>query len=489
MAEVIVWFPDSDDRYHIELRGSDTTLEFKQRVSHVSNIPDENFNISFEGTVLKEGEAVLVADSGVGPDSELVATITPECIAKNKLLKERRDLTEKDFFREVAFAGDQILTYVEAGFDVNLQNVEGLTPLALACECRRTRIEDVEGLLRHGASPDITDYADVTPLMRAATNIGDNYILILSRLLEEEFIDINAKSYIGSTALAMVCKNPSVGNLEALQMMLSHPKIDLVAEAESKKETLLHSVSLNKGPKAAEMMSTLLQLEIFSNLVNERDTHKNTALMYAVSNLSDAALEMTEMLIAHGADPTIFGLSGVTPIMRCCRSKGGYNKIDILKLILDPELYTKHGSNLEQVVNICRHSKDSALTEAIRLENERPDVVSMLLAAGADVSVGEDSVLISCCEIRSEDAVEVLRTLMVVPNIDLNIQKNEKTPLTAAAQNTPTNSYNLTEALLSEGARPSETETRNLRRIIEETQPEPYRTRILELYDAIQNNE
>ena len=483
-SSVAIWFPDGDERFLVELKGEDSIREFKKRVSEVSDVPDDNFNLFYEGTVLQEGEEMVV-DFGIGPESELTATIKPECIARNKLLKERRDLTMEGFFREVGHAGSQIITYIEAGFDVNARNVEGLTVLSIACGFHRTRIEDVLGLLKSGATVHTADYSDITPLMYAATNSGSNLVPIISRLLEEELIEINAVNSTGATALLLLCRNCSAGSLEALQLMLSHPELDIISQTSKlSKDSLLHAVSLNRSPHAAEMMALLFQFDVLVKLVNQRDGLQNTAFTYAVSSPSDAALVLTEMLLREGADPTILGCGGVSPLMRCCRGTGGYHKIEILKSILDPTLYTDFNSSLEEFVNISRKGA-TALTEAICFGGEDgADVVSMLLAAGAQLTVEAEvnPPLVSCCELVRDNAVGILEVLLAVPNIEINIKTSAgTTPLSAAVTNrNPVNALALTEILLARGARLS-TESFNPRPLVE-SQPEPFRSQILQLF-------
>lgn len=161
-----------------------------------------------------------------------------------------------------------------------------------------------------------------------------------------------------------------------------------------------------------EEVSRLLQEGADLNTVNTGDNKKYTPLHWACDGKGN--LEIVKALLDAGANPNALSRGNTTPFMWACRECG----TDIINELLenganpDPDVRNVRGSNplneacfwgnpeavkllLDRGVDVNTSvpytggDKVNVLITAI--ENERTEVVEILLRAGADIKLGEDS--------------------------------------------------------------------------------------------------
>lgn len=190
---------------------------------------------------------------------------------------------------------EQITTLLEAGFDVDVRDDEGRTALMVAVSSHQNR-DVVVYLLETGADPNARDYSGVTPLMYAAFN-NDNPE-ILSILLSEANLNINAYDQSGWTALMHASRNNGPEVLSALLQV--GPELEI--RNNSGLTALMLAAGFNENP---EMITLLTEAGAQVDAQSEPDGW--SALM--MSSLSDNP-NMTKTLLDVGADPSLKSLTG-----------------------------------------------------------------------------------------------------------------------------------------------------------------------------------
>ncbi len=281
---------------------------------------------------------------------------------------------------------------VEAGADVNAVGAEGMTPLMgdlLNCP------EAVKFLLEQGANPCARDNKGNTPLHYCT------YSAESARLLIEAGADVNARNATGNTPLMeqhgvridgesvaygeslvrlllQYGANPDARNnagMTALDLTMSlasswygeNPVLPLLQRAG--RSASLHAQLV--GAAAAgrvELCKSLLRQGADPNALGMDAPNALASALGHVIEPGEHALELTELLLAAGANPNL----AATGIMSRCRFPA--NREKILELLL------QHGYDLSQVDpfvmrNALMQEQDS---------NGDSAFLSMLLKNGAD---------------------------------------------------------------------------------------------------------
>jgi ankyrin repeat protein len=107
--------------------------------------------------------------------------------------------------------------------DINVKNIKGWTPLALACRNSNTdsNVKTVKFLLDNGADINVNDNIGRTPLMYACrySNTGSNVETV--QLLLDNGADVNSKNNEGWTPLALACGNSNTdSNVQTVKLLL-----------------------------------------------------------------------------------------------------------------------------------------------------------------------------------------------------------------------------------------------------------------------------
>ena len=338
---------------------------------------------------------------------------------------------------------DVVKSLVDAGADIEAKDGMGRSPLLVACE--NGNIAMVKMLVEAGASVRATDYKKETCLTLAAENGHTETVRYLVGLPEVDvehevenvtalnlavteghsdvvqvLIDagarIEAKYRLGWTPLFYACYK---GNLIIVKMLVKAGAS--VHSTDYKKETCL---TLAAGYGHTETVRYLVGLPEVE--VNEKARNKHTALHSAVSG---GHPDVVQMFIAVGADIEARNKFGRSPLL-VASSKG---KLSIVKLLVKAgaelcatdyrdtclTLAAGYGhtetvrylASLKDLdVNHAEHGDFTALHNAvygvhwhrIGVPEGYPDVVQVLIDAGADIEakddMGRSPLLHACCK-------------------------------------------------------------------------------------------
>jgi ankyrin repeat protein len=317
-------------------------------------------------------QTLLAADAEVSPSgAEFLAIFGASFFAK-----QMGRLLGKQLNSELRMAG-AVQVFIDAGVDVNLQGVDGTTPLILAISQGYPEI--VQMLLFAGANPNLM--GRFTGLM-----LADNYDLTF----------LHQYSQISSPLVFAA----AFGRLEIVQMLMEYaadiyqkdekdrsPITVAIREGHYQIVKLLENAGATVTPsekysaealigavkqRHEEILADALMVGIDPNsseLFGGRDRRHKTALMFAAE---DGGVKAAQMLLEYGADVNLSDRPGKkfgkTPLMYAA----GDNHKKMLKLLLDAGA----------IVDAQDKRGQTALFYAVEAEAEA--AVEVLLKAGAD---------------------------------------------------------------------------------------------------------
>ena len=272
----------------------------------------------------------------------------------------------------------------------NLANGLGETPLHYAATFGS--VESVRILLDHGADPNARNRAGATPLVSAA------YDLAKTRLLIEKGADVNAHAANGITPV-MVAASVH-GNVATVRYLL-----DKGADAKAVRDNgddALQTAALKSEPEAVKL---LLDKGADPHRANKAGV---TALMNAFLNVGNP--EMVRLLLAAGSDVNTFN------------TDGGHRPIGpITTFRLTPLMYAAPAADPAVIATLLKagakvNAEDyrhmTALMLAVATDRPHVETVRELLAAGADVNAKDqfgDSVLDWALKFHDPEIVAALR--------------------------------------------------------------------------------
>ena len=223
----------------------------------------------------------------------------------------------------------KIKRLLSAGADINIQNNYGETPLFVAVWLNAP-VNYIEMLIAAGADHSVRDMYGRTPLHSAAWNGRTQYI----RLLLNAGADINARDKKGSTPLHAAARGGSVAAARVLLKTGADP--------------------------------------------NFRDNMGHTALMISACSGNTCDVEITKLLVKHGADLTLCSDSGED----CAHLASSCGRFRVLKLFLE------YGMDIN---SLDKHGFTGIMRAAQKIDL---DTVEKLIEMGADLNVktkrGED---------------------------------------------------------------------------------------------------
>lgn len=150
------------------------------------------------------------------------------------------------------------------------------------------------------------DIHDRTALHEAAENCHESVIKVL---LQQPGIDVNPRNYAGYTPflLAVQASANLPKKYASIKILLRDKRVDCNVRARG---------SVNAVHLAARSRDATLKMIIrHVKGINDQNEYEKTPLHYAVECNSKPNVEI---LLAHGADPTVTDNTGYTPLLRAC---------------------------------------------------------------------------------------------------------------------------------------------------------------------------
>ena len=255
--------------------------------------------------------------------------------------------------------------------DVNIKTELGFTPLhysakylpriadkneATKLEATTTVIEvtsksssarSISLLLQYNANPNIQDADGLTPLAIACQR--RNHFAV-DRLLHANGIKIDIKDNHGSTPLHEACE---YGSKKIVELLLK--KGVQFLEADRDGVTPLH-VACREGHTAIVKSLFFHGREKKTGLVKAEDIHGSSALHYAVES---GVTEIVEVLLLNGADPIAQKKNEVTPLHIAARS----GHIEIAKYLLQ---YKGQSHEQLDIIHMIEREQNTPLHFAAR---------------------------------------------------------------------------------------------------------------------------
>jgi ankyrin repeat protein len=261
---------------------------------------------------------------------------------------------------------------IKAGADVGARDDKGRTPLILAAE-KRNKPEVINVLIQSGADVNASDNDGRTALMFAATfGVPDNLNILI-----QEGADVNAKRNNGWTALMYAAANNS--NPEIFRMLIQ-AGADVNANGNDGDTPLM--IAARGSRVYPEVLSVLIQAGAD---INAKNNVGWTPLMGAAGNTFNH--ESLNVLIQSGADINAKNNDGKTPLMMAVAN---YRKHTTFSSSVwsekpNPEVFNvliQAGAD----VNANDNDGNTPLMQIADLYNTNPEVMSIFLQAGADVN-------------------------------------------------------------------------------------------------------
>jgi ankyrin repeat protein/Tfp pilus assembly protein PilF len=284
---------------------------------------------------------------------------------------------------------DAVVMLIRRGADLNIQDYRGATPLWCA-----HGVHDgltVSMLVTGGADPNKPACDGETPLLEAVRNHKEEKVRVLLHMGADPNAD-----YKGSTGLHLLAKR---GTWEMATWLL-----DAGADP-----TLRDSDGLTAFELAVKSGNDLV-----AHVLRPRPTD---ALLLAIASLDVGELRSA---LQNGANPTQSLSDGSTPLHQCARKRAdGYDAARVLlEAGADPNSLDTAGN--------------SPLSELIDANPYRP-FVELLLEAGADPTLGEQSAFMLAQQLGNEELIAMLSKPPVLPKVSILTRSGFPHPAAQAA--------------------------------------------------------
>ena len=251
---------------------------------------------------------------------------------------------------------------LQHGVDVNSQNNYAETPLYLAASNGQKAAAEI--LLQHGADVNSQDNIASTPLHLAAFH-GQN---AAAEILLQHGADVNARDKYGKTPMHVVLLSDNQINdqqrLTMIQLLSDHDADPNMSDIYG--ETPLFEAVRNRYIDITRYLISREGCNI--NAKNKRD---KTPLHVAIKSAPKHDLTIIQLLIDHGADPSMADIDRETPLFTAVRNR----HIDISRYLISKEGYN---------INAKNKWEQTALQVAI--DRAWDEYVEALLLGGADLS-------------------------------------------------------------------------------------------------------
>ena len=255
-----------------------------------------------------------------------------------------------------------MLSSISSSTDVNVKTELGFTPLHYSAkylpricdenedtESEATTIvvevtrksssaRSTELLLKYNANPNIQDVDGLTPLAIACQR--GNYFAVV-QLLRANEIDIGICDNQGSTPLHEACECSYENAEKIVQLLLK--KGAQILEADRDGVTPLH-VACREGYVAIVKLLLIHGYDMKEDLLNAEDIHGSTALHFAIES---GVKSIVEILLKNNSDPIAQKKNDVTPLHIAARN----GHIEIAKYLLQYKGQSKRGFDIIEVID------------------------------------------------------------------------------------------------------------------------------------------
>ncbi len=267
------------------------------------------------------------------------------------------------------YTSSDLTNHIKEGFDVNMKDPEGNTPLLLAAVAQRSDLMYV--LLENGADPNYVKDPGITALGIAC--MYDDWAMI--DLLITHGANANYSAPNGESTLSMACAQ---GAVNAVQMLLT-------AKAET----------------------------------DTRDANGVTPLLHSIMHNTENTISIARMILEKGGNPNLGMPNGFTPLMGAVQM----NDLDVALLLLE------HGAD----VNARQQNNGpSALSVAVALGHEEMVALLLANKADINVGVNAHTSLIAyACMLARADVMEHL--IQYGAPVDTRDSRSNVTPLHVTA--------------------------------------------------------
>lgn len=250
------------------------------------------------------------------------------------------DTRDKDGMSMLAHAATKGYTFtiellLRAGADVNETGEFGNTILAQAC--LHNKPNSVYKLLNWNVKLNIKNIHGLTPLALAS----GHFLVQITKIL------IAAKAELNQGVEESFVNAAERGRNEIVELLLG-AGINRNAEDERGVSALLGAVTNNK----TEIVEILLKAGA--------NTNNHEPLMFACFNNS---VKIVELLLEAGADPNVRDINGETPLMVAVKKNGQEILKLLLKAGADPNIKDEHGHTAYTIAKVYGNSKAMTLLQ------------------------------------------------------------------------------------------------------------------------------
>ncbi|MBS4169261.1 ankyrin repeat domain-containing protein [Parachlamydia sp. AcF125] len=336
---------------------------------------------------------------------------------------------------------ENIELLLQHGANVFISNLEGSSPLHLACANSRLNPQILELLLQ--AARTQCPEKDLINSQDAAGRTA-LHIALLKEEIKLEFIAILLKfdanvqitDFRGESPLHFVCKNPGM-TVFCLEKLISanfeHTTLGAYLNLKNiQGQTPLHLLCLNSEASLAQLNILLGRGAIVEN----EDIHKNTPLHYACKNLAKTS-EMIAALLSHSHDKKKLALSQnnaqQTPLHILCATH--FASAEILRLLINQI------EDIASYIEAPDHAGLTAIQIACRSSLINEPLVELLIDLGANLNLSYpdgDSLLHALC--YKQPSLQLLsKILEKAPSIASRANQEGLIPLHLVCKERPFN--------------------------------------------------